>query len=111
MKSFEHFEFFQNYIITRGMQQLFLSLKENKDLQVLKINDNFTKTALSDLIKILPGFTKLKINDISDCITEEKLGNKLGLDLFKDWGATSLTRHISLSTIENLKKFIAIIMK
>ena len=75
MKSFEHLEFFQNGISTRGMQQLFLSLKGNKDLQVLKINDNFTKTALSDLIQILPGFKKLKIIDISDSITEEKLGN------------------------------------
>ena len=57
MKRFKHLEFFQNGISTLGMQQLFLSLKDNKDLQVLKINDNFTKTALSDLIQILPGFT------------------------------------------------------
>ena len=55
------------------MKQLFLSLKDNKNLQVLKINDNFTKSALNDLIQILPGFTKLKIIYISDSITEEKL--------------------------------------
>ena len=69
-------EFFQNDS-TRGMQQLFLSLKDNKDLQVLKINDNFTKIPLSDLIQILPGFTKLKIIYISDSITEEKLEIKI----------------------------------
>ena len=70
-------EFFQNGISTLGMQQLFLSLKDNKDLQLLKINDDFTKSALNDLIQILPGFIKLKIIDISDSITEEKLEIKI----------------------------------
>ena len=93
MKSFEHLEFFQNGISTEGMKQLFLALKENKNLQILKINDNFTKTSLKDLIEILPGFTKLKIIDISDSITESNLGNKLGIDLFK-----------ALSSIEGLEE-------
>ena len=93
MKSFEHLEFFQNGISTEGMKKLFLALKENKNLQVLKINDNFTKTSLKDLIEILPGFTKLKIIDISDSITESNLGNKLGIDLFK-----------ALSSIEGLEE-------
>ena len=51
------------------------------------------KNSLNDLIQILPGFKRLKIIDISDSITEEKLGNKLGLDLFK-----------ALSSIENLEE-------
>ena len=93
MKSFEHLEFFQNGISTEGMKKLFLALKENKNLQILKINDNFTKTSLKDLIEILPGFTKLKIIDISDSITESNLGNKLGIDLFK-----------ALSSIEGLEE-------
>jgi len=93
MKSFEHLEFFQNGISTEGMKKLFEALKDNKNLQVLKINDNFTKTSLKDLIEILPGFTKLKIIDISDSITESNLGNKLGIDLFK-----------ALSSIEGLEE-------
>ena len=59
------------------MKQLFLSLKDNKNLQVLKINDHFTKIPLSDLIQILPRFKRLKIIDISDSITEEKLEVKI----------------------------------
>ena len=93
MKSFEHLEFFQNGISTEGMKKLFEALKDNKNLQVLKINDNFTKTSLNDLIENIPGFTKLKIIDISDSITESNLGNKLGIDLFK-----------ALSTIETLEE-------
>ena len=93
MKSFEHLEFFQNGISTEGMKKLFEALKDNKNLQVLKINDNFTKTSLKDLIEILPGFTKLKIIDISDSITESNLGNKLGIELFK-----------ALSSIEGLEE-------
>ena len=93
MKSFEHLEFYQNGISTKGMKSLFLALKENKNLEVLKINDNFTKSALQDLIDIIPGFTKLKIIDISDSITEEDLGNKLGVELFK-----------ALSSIESLEE-------
>ena len=93
MKSFEHLEFYQNGISTKGMKNLFLALKENKNLEVLKINDNFTKSALQDLIDIIPGFTKLKIIDISDSITEEDLGNKLGVELFK-----------ALSSIESLEE-------
>ena len=93
MKSLEHLEFYQNGISTKGMKSLFLALKENKNLEVLKINDNFTKSALQDLIDIIPGFTKLKIIDISDSITEEDLGNKLGVELFK-----------ALSSIESLEE-------
>ena len=55
MKSLEHLEFYQNGISTKGMKNLFLALKENKNLEVLKINDNFTKSALQDLIDIIPG--------------------------------------------------------
>ena len=93
MKSFEHLEFYQNGISSKGMKAIFLALKENKNLEVLKINDNITKNALKDLIEILPGFTKLKIIDISDSITESDLGNKFGVELFK-----------ALSSIESLKE-------
>ena len=93
MKSLEYLEFYQNGISTKGMKSLFLALKENKNLEVLKINDNFTKSALQDLIDIIPGFTELKIIDISDSITEENLGNKLGVELFK-----------ALSSIESLEE-------
>ena len=93
MKSFEHLECFQNGISTLGMKKIFSALKENKNLKILKINDNFTKTALEDLIKILPEFKLLKIIDISDSITESNLGNKLGLEFFK-----------ALSTLDNLEE-------
>ena len=93
MKTFEHLEFYQNGISTSGMKKLFIALKENKNLKILKINDNFTKIALEELIKILPEFHELKIIDISDSITEEKLGNKLGIEFFK-----------ALSSLEKLEE-------
>ena len=93
MKTFEHLEVFQNGISTEGMKKIFLALKENKNLKVLKINDNFTKIALNDLINILPGLTNLQIIDISDSITESNLGNKLSIELFK-----------ALSSLENLEE-------
>ena len=93
MKSFEHLECFQNGISTLAMKKIFLALKENKNLKILKINDNFTKTALEDLIKILPELKFLKIIDISDSITDSELGNKLGIEFFK-----------ALSTLENLEE-------
>ena len=93
MKSFEHLEVYQNGISTEGMKKIILALKENKNLEVLKINDNFTKVALKDLIDILPGLTKLKIIDISDSITESDLGNKLGVEFFK-----------ALSQVESVKE-------
>ena len=93
MKTFEHFEVFQNGISTEGMKKIFLALKENKNLKVLKINDNFTKVALNDLINILPGLNNLQIIDISDSITESNLGNKLSIELFK-----------ALSSLENLEE-------
>ena len=93
MKTFEHLEVFQNGISTEGMKKIFLALKENKNLKVLKINDNFTKVALNDLITILPGLNNLQIIDISDSITESNLGNKLSIELFK-----------ALSSLENLEE-------
>ena len=93
MKSFEHLEFFQNGISTLAMEKLFCALKENKNLKILKINDNFTKNALEELIKILPELHELKIIDISDSITEEKFGNKLGIEFFK-----------ALSKLKNLEE-------
>ena len=93
MKTFEHLEVFQNGISTEGMKKIFLALKENKNLKVLKINDNFTKVALNDLINILPGLNNLQIIDISDSITESNLGNKLSIELFK-----------VLSSLENLEE-------
>ena len=93
MKTFEHLEVFQNGISTEGMKKIFLALKENKNLKVLKINDNFTKVALNDLINILPGLNNLQIIDISDSITESNLGNKLSIELFK-----------ALSSLENLEE-------
>jgi Ran GTPase-activating protein 1 len=93
MKTFEHIEVFQNGISTMGMKNLFLSLKDNTNLKILKINDNFTKNALKDLIDILPNFKDLNIIDISDSITESDLGNKLGVELFK-----------ALSSLENLEE-------
>ena len=93
MKTFEHLEVFQNGISTEGMKKIFLALKENKNLKVLKINDNFTKIALNDLINILPGLNNLQIIDISDSITESNLGNKLSIELFK-----------ALSSLENLEE-------
>ena len=93
MKSFEHLEVFQNGISTLGMKNIFLALKDNINLKILKINDNFTKTSLQNLIEILPNFHNLNIIDISDSITEEKLGNKLGVELFK-----------ALSTLDNIEE-------
>ena len=79
MKSIEHLELFQNGISSKGMKEIFLKLKENTNIQILKINDNFTKDSIQSLIDILPELKKLKIIDISDSL----IGDKLGCEFFK----------------------------
>ena len=79
MKSLEHLELFQNGISAKGMKEIFLSLKENTNIQILKINDNFTKDSIQTLIDIIPELKKLKIIDISDSL----IGDKLGIEFFK----------------------------
>ena len=86
------------------MKKIILALKENKNLEVLKINDNFTKVALKDLIDILPGLTKLKIIDISDSITESDLGNKLGAEFFKALNQVELIKEIYCNYNEIISK-------
>ena len=103
-KVIEHLEVYQNGISTEGMKKIILALKENKNLEVLKINDNFTKVALKDLIDILPGLTKLKIIDISDSITESDLGNKLGAEFFKALSQVELIKEIYCNYNEIISK-------
>ena len=79
MKSLEHLEMFQNGISSNGMKSIFLSLKENKNIKVIKVNDNFVKESIQYLIEIIPEFSNLKIIDVSDSI----IGNKYGIELFK----------------------------
>ena len=79
MKSLEHLEIFQNGITSNGMKSIFLALKENKNIKIIKINDNFAKDSIQTFIEIMPELTKIKVIDVSDSI----LGNKLGVELFK----------------------------
>ena len=79
MKSLEHLELFQNGISSKGMKAIFDALKENKNLKIIKINDNFTKDSIQTLIEIIPEFKNLKIIDVSDSI----IGNKYGIEFFK----------------------------
>ena len=79
MKSLEHLELFQNVISSKGMKAIFDALKENKNLKIIKINDNFTKDSIQTLIEIMPEFKNLKIIDVSDSI----IGNKYGIEFFK----------------------------
>ena len=79
MKSLEHLELFQNGISSKGMKEIFLSLKENKNIKIIKINDNFTKESIQTLIEIIPELKNLKIIDISDSL----IGNKYGIEFFK----------------------------
>ena len=78
MKSLEHLEMFQNGISSNGMKAIFLALKENKNIKVIKVNDNFVKESIQHLIEIMPELTHLKIIDISDSI----IGNKYGVEFF-----------------------------
>ena len=79
MKSLEHLELFQNGISSKGMKEIFLSLKENKNIKIIKINDNFTKESIQNLIEIIPELKSLKIIDISDSL----IGKKNGIEFFK----------------------------
>ena len=79
MKSLEHLEMFQNGISSEGMKSIFMALKQNKNIKVLKINDNFIKDSIQHLIEIIPELTQLIIIDVSDSI----IGNKYGVELFK----------------------------
>jgi len=79
MKSFEHLEMFQNGISSEGMKEIFLALKENKNIKIIKINDNFIKDSIKYLIEIIPELTQLKVMDVSDSL----IGNKFGVELFK----------------------------
>ena len=79
MKSFEHIEMYQNGINTEGMKEVFLSLKENKNIKILKLNDNLIKDSIKYLIEIIPELTQLKVIDISDSL----IGNKSGVEFFE----------------------------
>ena len=79
MKSLEHLEIFQNGITSNGMKSIFLALKENKNIKIMKINDNFAKDSIQTFIEIMPELTKIKVIDVSDSI----MGDKLGVELFK----------------------------
>ena len=79
MKSLECLEMFQNGISSAGMKAIFIALKENKNIKIIKVNDNFIKESIKNLIEFIPEFTQLKIIDVSDSI----IGNKNGVELFK----------------------------
>ncbi len=79
MKTLEHLELFQNGISSNGMKAIFLSLKENNNIKVIKVNDNFIKESIQHLIGLMADLTKLRIIDVSDSI----IGCKYGVELFK----------------------------
>ena len=79
MDTLQCLEMFQNGISALGMQKIFESLKGKKNLQIIKVNDNFIKDSIQVLIEIIPELTELKIIDISDSI----IGNKLSVAFFK----------------------------
>ena len=80
MKCLEHLEMFQNGINSNGMKAIFLSLKENKNIKIIKVNDNCIKQSIQNFIEIIPELTQLKVIDISDAL----IGNQLGVDFFKN---------------------------
>lgn len=79
METLEHIELFQNGIKEEGMTEVIKSFGSNKNLRVLKINDNLVKNASKNLIEVLPVLTKLEVVDISDSL----LGNANGVEIFK----------------------------
>ena len=64
----EHIELFQNGIKEEGMAEVIKSLGANKNLKVMKINDNLVKNASQNLIEILPNLAHLETIDISDSL-------------------------------------------
>ena len=79
MKSLEYLEMFQNGISPNGMKEIFLALKENKNIKSIKVNDNCIKESIQYLIEIIPELSQLKIIDISDSL----IGNKFGIEFFR----------------------------
>lgn len=80
IQTLEHIELFQNGIKEEGMAEVIKSLGANKNLKVMKINDNLVKNASQNLIEILPNLAHLETIDISDSL----LGNTNGVEIFKN---------------------------
>ena len=79
MESLEHVEIFQNGIKEEGMIDIINSFGKNKNLKVIKINDNLIKNGAKIFSEIIPTLIHLKILDISDL----NLGNSNALLIFK----------------------------
>jgi Ran GTPase-activating protein (RanGAP) involved in mRNA processing and transport len=79
MGSFTTIQVFQNGIREEGMLELLKSLAANKNLSVLKLNDNLIKDASTVLVDVLPSLTELTVLDISDSL----LGNEHSLKIFQ----------------------------
>ena len=79
MESLEHVEIFQNGIKEEGMIDIINSFGKNKNLKVIKINDNLIKSGAKIFSEIIPTLIHLKILDISDL----NLGNSNALLIFK----------------------------
>lgn len=79
MKSLEHVEMFQNGIKVEGMKEIVQSLKENPNLKIIKINDNWIKEISLELATVVEGLKDLRIIDVSDSL----IGSKNAAVLFK----------------------------
>jgi Ran GTPase-activating protein (RanGAP) involved in mRNA processing and transport len=79
MGSFTKIQIYQNGIREEGMKEVIKSLEANKNLSVVKLNDNLIKDASPALIEVLPKLTELTVLDISDSL----LGNEYSLQIFK----------------------------
>jgi Ran GTPase-activating protein (RanGAP) involved in mRNA processing and transport len=79
MQSLVRIQFFQNGIFAEGFVELFKSLKSNKNLKHMKLNDNIIKSAVKFLIESLEELKHLEELDISDSL----IGAKNSLKLFE----------------------------
>lgn len=79
MQSLTEFQAFQNGIKEEGMAALLDSLSLNKELKIIKINDNLIKDAAVRLPEMLAQLNKLEIIDISDSL----LGDNHAISFFK----------------------------
>lgn len=81
---------FQNGIKDEGMVDFLNGLAHNKNLEILKLNDNIpSENAHKSLVTLIPKLEKLQILDVSD----SKLGCESSVELFE-----------SISKLKNIKE-------
>jgi Ran GTPase-activating protein (RanGAP) involved in mRNA processing and transport len=100
LKTLKQIQIYQNGIKEEGMSLLINSFASNKELKILKMNDNLIKNTGPILAEILPSLTKLCVLDISDSL----LGHEHSLDIFKSLCKLSSIQEIYCNYNEIEKK-------